>query len=90
MTRKPAVGDRYLLDAVSTSDGRIERRHTVTVSRVEQLGCNCYRLHARRPGPENGPLGILMHLIVNRCPWHQANSPDGTEEPQRVTEDVSA
>lgn len=88
MSRPPKVGDTYLLPLASTSDGRLAKNHIATVTRVEPLGCLCTRLSTTRPGPAAGGLSVLMHLIVDRCGFHQANSPDGTDEPQRVNHEA--
>lgn len=84
MSRTPKVGDTYLLPLVSTTDGRLAKNHIASVARVEHPGCGCWRLHAPRPGPPDGGLHPFMHLFVGRCGFHQANSPDGTDEPRRV------
>lgn len=82
----PAVGDQYLCDVVTTSDWQTARDVTVTIDRVTRLGCGCLRLETTRPGPADGPLAGPMHLVVNRCGFHEANTPDGTSEPRRVEE----
>lgn len=69
----PRPGDRYQVPMSTATDWTISRDDIVTVQKADRLGCGCWRLTTRRPGPADGALAGPMELFVDRCQFHADN-----------------
>ncbi len=73
----PTVGDTVWAPMHDTAGQEVLA--AVTVLQVVELGCGCHRIHAERPGPDDGPIGRAVTLLTGCAthPCHLVAEPKG-------------
>jgi hypothetical protein len=68
MTTIPKPGDTVWAPMHDTTGATVTA--AVVALDVVKLGCGCHRIHAERPGPDEGPIGRAVNLLTGQCGLH--------------------
>lgn len=65
----PRPGDRFTVHCTTTTGA--DDTHVITAEQVDELGCGCWRIRTRRPGPQTVPTQRME--VFTGCGSHTAD-----------------